>query len=261
VSAISLPGRTLRAVIVDDEPLARERLRTLLAEEPDIALIAECADGATAVTTIARERPDLVFLDVQMPECSGFDVLAALPRDLRFGLIFVTAYDRYALEAFEVHALDYLLKPFDRERFQRALGRMREQWAREERAAGLEQRLLSLLEAHDARKGAERIMVRSRGRVFFLRTDAIDWIEAAGNYARVHVGREDHLLRETMKALETRLDPGLFVRIHRSAIVNVERIQELRPSFHGEYVVRLAGGTELTSSRGYSEGLRRLWTQ
>ena len=247
----------LRVLLVDDEPLARERLRTLLADEPAIELVGECADGRSAIDAIRGLRPDLVFLDVQMPEHSGFDVLAALAPAETPAVVFVTAFDRYALEAFDVHALDYLMKPFDRERFIRALDRARTHLLRGDRAA--ERKLAALLEElRGERRYTTRLVVRERGRVFFLRTESIDWIEAAGNYARLHVGREDHLLRETMKTLEARLDPAVFVRIHRSAIVNLERVREMVPSFHGEFTVVLDGGTRLASSRGYGEALRKL---
>jgi two-component system LytT family response regulator len=247
----------LRVLVVDDEPLARERLRSLLAAEPEVALVGECHDGQAAIDAIRALAPDLVFLDVQMPEVTGFDVLAALAPQEAPAVVFVTAFDHYALDAFEVHALDYLLKPFDRERFARALDRARAHLVRGDHAT--EQKLVALLEdVRAARRGVKRLVVRERGRVFFLKVESIDWIEAAGNYARVHVGKDEHLLRETMKTLEARLDPAVFVRIHRSAIVNLERVRELVPSCHGEFVVLLAGGAELTSSRGYGEPLRRL---
>jgi len=251
--------RRLSALIVDDEPLARERIRTLLADEPDIDIAGECADGREAVAAISRRAPDLLFLDVQMPELGGFEVLEAVGLDRVPAVIFVTAFDRHALRAFEVHALDYLLKPFDRERFRNAVDRARSDLASGGAHGALEPRLLALLEELEAhRKRVERVVIKSGGRVFFLRVGELDWIEAAGNYARLHVGRESHLLRETMKALESRLDPEAFVRIHRSAIVNVDRILELRASFHGEYVITLIGGHQLTSSRGYSERLHQL---
>lgn len=253
--------RRLTALIVDDEPLARERIRTLLADEPDIDVVGECADGREAVAAISRRAPDLLFLDVQMPEIGGFEVLEAIGPDRVPAVIFVTAFDRHALRAFEVHALDYLLKPFDRERFHKAIERARGDLASGQRAArgAIEPRLLALLEEFESsRKRVERLVIKSGGRVFFLRVGELDWIEAQGNYARLHVGRESHLLRETMKALESRLDPEGFVRIHRSVIVNVDRILELHPSFHGEYVITLVGGHRLTSSRGYSERLHQL---
>jgi two-component system LytT family response regulator len=251
---------TLRALIVDDEPLAREKLRTLLGHEGDVEVVGECGDGLQAVASIERLAPDLVFLDVQMPEIDGFGVLEAIPRRRLPAIIFVTAYDRYALKAFEVHALDYLLKPFDRERFHGALDRARaELIGREGNGGAMGRRLLELLEQlHEERAYTSRFVVRESGRVYFVRVDEIEWIEAAGNYARIHVGPRDHLLRETMKMLEARLDPEKFLRIHRSMIVNVERIRQLEPSFHGEYEIVLASGARVTSSRGYSDRLKRL---
>jgi two-component system LytT family response regulator len=249
---------TIRALIVDDEALAREKLRTLLAREPDVEIVGECRDGAEAVAAIPRQAPDLVFLDVQMPEVDGFAVLEALDPAQVPALVFVTAYDKYALRAFEVHALDYLLKPFDRARFQKTLARARAELARASGAA-LGPRLEALLAGLRAtRPYAERLVVREGGRVFFLRVAELDWIESAGNYARLHAGGDEHLIRETMKALEARLDPDRFVRIHRTAIVNLDRIATLKPGFHGEYVVALRGGRELTSSRGYGERLHQL---
>ena len=246
----------IRVLLVDDEPLARQRLRALLEAEPDLEIAGECADGSQAVEAIRTHRPDLIFLDVRMPELDGFGVLEALAEEPRPAVIFVTAYDRFALKAFEVNALDYLLKPFDRERFRKALARAREQIGR---AQGDEvgQQLRALLEdARGARKYLDRVVIKSSARVFFLRVAEIDWIEAAGNYLKLHAGREEHLLRETMNNLEARLDPAKFLRIHRSTIVNVERIQELQPWFHGDYLVLLRDGTRLTLSRSYRQKLQ-----
>jgi two-component system LytT family response regulator len=249
----------IRALIVDDEPLARQRLRALLAGEPDIEVIGECADGSEAVAAIREHEPDLLFLDVQMPKLDGFGVLETVGPEQMPATIFVTAYDRYALQAFEVHALDYLLKPFDRKRFQKALRRARLQFQSGGRPEG-EARLQALAEGtKTGRKPQERLVIKAGGRVFFLKTDEIDWIEAAGNYARVHAGGESHLLRETMGGLEARLDPDKFLRIHRSTIVNIERIQELQPWFHGDYVVILRDGTQLTLSRSYRQKLQEFF--
>lgn len=245
-----------RVLIADDEPLARERLRTLLASEPGMEVVGECADGPTAIASIQKLKPDLVFLDVQMPGNTGFDVIEAIgPSRMPF-VIFVTAYDKYALRAFDVHALDYLLKPFDRERFEQALGRARQQLDR--RSGGeLERRLLELVQdLKPATQRLERFVIKSGGRVFFVRAAEIDWIEAAGNYVKLHVGTDSHLFRETMNALEAQLDPDTFFRIHRSHIVNIERVKELQPWFNGEYVVFLKSGTRLTLSRGYREKLQ-----
>jgi len=249
----------LRVLIVDDEPLARERIRALLRDAPETEVVGECGDGRRAVAAIRRRKPDLVFLDVQMPELDGFEVLRALGPAEMPAVIFVTAYDRYALRAFEVHALDYLLKPFDRERFQRALARARSQLERDRHGA-VEKRLLALLEdLQPGRKRLERLVVKEGGRIFFLRADEIDWVEAQGNYARLHVGRETHLVRETMARLEAGLDPKHFARIHRSAIVNLERVREMRPDFHGDYAVVLRDGTRLTLSRNFREKFREFF--
>jgi two-component system LytT family response regulator len=250
----------LRVLIVDDEPLARERLRDLLAREEDVEIIGECIDGRSAIEAIDADRPDLVFLDVQMPELDGFDVLETIDDDAMPTVIFVTAYDEYAVRAFEVNALDYVLKPFDRERFKAALDRGRQEVQRTAaNGAKLDRRVEKLLEElEDRRKRLDRIVVKSGGRVFFLRTGDVDWIEAAGNYVELHIGTESHLLRETMNKLESRLDPKLFLRIHRRLIVNVERIRQLEGVSHGEYVVVLKDGTRLGSSRGYRDGVQRL---
>lgn len=248
-------GPGIRVLIADDEPLARERLRTLLAAEDWLELVAECPDGRQAIEDIARLKPDLAFLDVQMPGATGFDVIAGVGAARMPLVVFVTAYDRYALRAFDVHALDYLLKPFDRERFHQTLARARQQLER--RSSGdFERRLLALVE--DLKPPAsrlERFVVKAGGRVFFVRAEEIDWIEAAGNYVRLHIGGDAHLFRETMSALESQLDPDLFFRIHRSHIVNIERVKELQPWFNGEYVVLLRSGARLTLSRGYRDAL------
>jgi two-component system LytT family response regulator len=248
--------KRIRALIADDEPLARERIAGLLQSEPDIEVVGECPDGTKTVAAIQQLSPDLVFLDVQMPGATGFDVVQAVRPDRMPIVVFVTAYDKYALKAFDVHALDYLLKPFDRDRFQKALQRAREQVERQQ-TGDLGRRLLALV--HDLKptnQRLDRLVIKSGGRVFFLRTDEIDWIEAAGNYVRLHLGGDSHLFRETMTALEGRLDPQRFFRIHRSRIVNIERVQELQPWFNGEYAVLLRNGTKLTLSRGYREKLQ-----
>ncbi|MGB9178571.1 MAG: LytTR family DNA-binding domain-containing protein [Pyrinomonadaceae bacterium] len=248
----------IRALIVDDEPLARERIRALLADENGVEIIGECADGRSAVSLIKTESPDLLFLDVQMPEMSGFEVLEKIGAQHVPSIIFVTAYDQYALRAFDVHALDYLLKPFDRERFQTALERARTEIERA-RGGHLQERLLSLLaDLKVEQKYLERLVIKDAGRVFFLRTEEIDWIESAGNYARLHVGSASHLLRETMNTLESRLSPTKFLRIHRTTIINVERIKEMHPMFRGEYVLVLSDGTRLTSGRAYKDKLQEL---
>jgi two-component system LytT family response regulator len=246
----------VRVLIADDEPLARERLRTLLAGEPWLQVVAECPDGLQAIDAIRRLQPDLAFLDVQMPGATGFDVIARIGAARMPLVVFVTAFDRYALRAFDVHALDYLLKPFDRERFRQTLARAR-QYLERRTNGDFERRLLALVQ--DLKPPAnrlERFVIKSGGRVFFVRSDEIDWIEAAGNYVKLHVGQDAHLFRETMSALEAQLDSDMFFRIHRSHIVNIERVKELQPWFNGEYVVFLKSGTRLTLSRGYREKLQ-----
>lgn len=250
----------IRTLIVDDEPLARERVKRYLGAEPDIEILGECANGQEAVETIEQLSPDLLFLDIQMPELDGFGVLEAIGAEKVPVIIFVTAYDKYALRAFDVHALDYLLKPFNRERFRRALARAREQFDNDKQGQLDQRRLLSLLEdLKTEQKYLDRLVVRSVGRVFFLKTDEIDWIEAAGNYVRLHVGREAHLLRETMSRLETKLNPDKFLRIHRSTLVNIDRIKELQPLFSGDYTVILRDSRQLTLSRSYRDKLLELF--
>ena len=246
----------IRTLVVDDEPMGRERVRSLLQHEEDVEIVGECSDGAQAIVAIQQHAPDLVFLDVQMPGATGFGVIDAVGPERMPNVIFVTAYDEYALKAFEYHALDYLLKPFNRDRFQETLKHARASLERR-RAGDLGRRLLALVnDIKPETPRLERLVVKSGGRVFFLRTDDIDWIEAAGNYVRLHLGEESHLFRETMNRMEARLDARRFVRIHRSRIVNTERIRELQPWFNGEYVVILRDGTRLTLSRGYRDRLQ-----
>lgn len=243
------------ALVVDDEPLARRRIRTLLRGEPDFEVLGECADGHTAIASIREKNPALVFLDVQMPEVDGFGVVEAVGVARMPPVVFVTAYDDYAIKAFEVHAFDYLLKPFDRQRFHETLDRVRSQFGRNPGdSAGAQ--LQKLLDNWRPPQKTERIIIRSAGRISFLRTDEIDWIDSAGNYVRLHAGKETHLVRQTMAAIEGRLNPALFLRIHRTTIVNIERIKELQPSFRGDYVVLLRDGTRLTLSRGYRNNLK-----
>jgi two-component system LytT family response regulator len=246
----------IRTLLVDDEPMARAQVRTLLGEESDIEVVGECASGPEAVSAIKSMSPDLVFLDVQMPEMDGFELARALGSDQMPAVVFVTAFDEYALRAFEIHALDYLLKPFSAARFKSAVAHAREH-LEQRRATTISRELLALLPAvRPSTKYPERLIVKSSGRIYFVRTIDIDWCEAAGNYVRIHVGPQTHLIRDTMGHVESDLDPARFVRIHRSSIVNVDRIQELQPSFNGEYVVLLHGGTRLTLSRSYREELQ-----
>lgn len=229
----------------------------LLSGDPEIEIVGECSDGRQAVESIKRSNPDLVYLDVQMPGIDGFAVLRAIADGWMPAVIFVTAYDRYAVQAFEVHALDYLLKSFDRQRFQAALLRAKDQ-IRQSREGLLSERLKGLLEDLEAReRRLTRLVVKSAGRVSFVRVEEIDWLEAADNYVRIHVSRESHLIRETLQSLVERLDPSKFLRIHRSTVVNFDRIKEMQPLFHGDYLVRLHDGTELTLTRNYKEKLAR----
>jgi len=245
----------IRALIVDDEALARERIRTLLAAAPGVTVLAECSDGRDAVEAIIEHQPDLVFLDVQMPDLDGFQVLEAVGDDPPLpAVVFVTAYDEYALRAFDVHAVDYLLKPIEPERFARTLGRVRETLGDKS-----DRRLAALLDALATRDlPLDRLVIRTRGKVSFLKPSEIDWVEADGKHVKLHAGRETHVLRQQLQRLEPRLAPHGFVRVHRSAIVNVDRIKELEPWFHGEYVVHLKDGTKLTSSAAHSEALHRI---
>jgi len=249
----------IRTVIVDDEELARDRIQTLLEQQSDVEIVGVCTDGPSAVETIDRTQPDLVFLDVQMPGMNGFEVVDNLERTKLPAVVFVTAHDAHALKAFEIHALDFLLKPFDQTRFEKALERARGQLNQSKGTTILDSRLVSLLEElHEERKYSERLIVKSSGRVFFVRTEEIDWVEASGNYVKIHTKSDAHLLRESMKNMEAKLDPKTFVRIHRSAIVNIDHIKELEPWFHGEYIVIMRDGTRLTASRVFSDRLSAL---
>jgi two-component system LytT family response regulator len=244
-------------MVVDDEPIARARVLSLLNDEADIEVVRECSSGTEAVSAITEISPDLIFLDVQMPEMDGFDVARAFEPDRMPAVVFVTAFDHYALRAFEIQAADYLLKPFSAQRFKLALSHARDQLAQRQ-ASTLGRQLMALLPEMSRRQSParDRLVVKSSGRVYFVPTADIDWCEAAGNYVCLHVGAQSHLVRETMAHLESHLDPQQFVRIHRSTIVNVDRIQELRSSFNGEHLVLLRGGTRLTLSRGYREALQ-----
>jgi two-component system, LytTR family, response regulator len=253
----------IRTLIVDDEPLARRNLRVLLEKDPQIEVLDECRNGREAIKAINNLGPDLIFLDIQMPEMDGFDVLAHVGPDQIQAIIFVTAFDQYALKAFDVHALDYLLKPFDDERFARALERAKSQIAARE-INKLSKRLFALLEERESERKESiqnqpdyltRLMIKASNRVVLVRVEDIDFIEADGNYAKLHVGRKAHLLREKMHDLEERLDPAKFVRIHRSIIVNLDRIKEMQPHFNGDYIVVLADGQQLRLSRTRREHL------
>ena len=247
---------TIRTLIVDDEPLAREGIRLHLEEHPDFQVIGECGSGEEAVQKIEAEDPDLVFLDVQMPGLDGFGVLESVGAEQLPAVVFITAYDQFALRAFEAHALDYLLKPFEAERFAKALDRVRAQ-LNSRTGAPIDERLRNLLASLGAKEHyLERMVARTNGKILILRVHDVDWIEAAANYVRVHIGQKQFLVRETMTNLETRLDPEKFLRIHRSIIVRKDRIKELEPLFQGDYSVVLNDGTRLTSSRGYRDKIQ-----
>ena len=249
---------TIRAVIVDDEPLARRRIRGLLVEAGDVEIVAECANGREAIRAIEESPPELLFLDIQMPEIDGFDVLRAIGPGRVPVVIFVTAYDQFALRAFEAHALDYLLKPFDDERFEAALRRARER-IRQQAGGDLDRRLRALLEEVRGGRGyLQRLVVPTGNRSVFVRTEEIDWIEAERNYIRLHAAGRAYLLRENLGHVESALDPARFCRIHRSTIVNVDRIQAVESLLGGEYLVVLHDGTKLTSGRSYRRNLHAL---
>ncbi len=243
-----------KALIVDDERLSRQRLRRLLTLEPECDISGEFESGADALRAMEQDRPDVLFLDVQMPGMDGFAVVNALAK-WRPLVIFTSAYDEYALRAFEVHAFDYLIKPFDRRRFRESVQRAREQLS-QERGGFAEDRVVALLRnLSGPQQAPDRIAVRTNGRVVFLRSGDIDWVEAADNYVCMHCGRDVHVLRETMGELEAKLDPARFIRVHRSAIVNLDRIRELQPWFRGDYKVVLNDGTELTLTKSHREKL------
>ena len=246
-----------KVLIVDDEPISRRRLRRLLALEPECELVGECENGRDAVHSLERETIDILFLDVQMPEMDGFEVVHTIARSHPL-IIFTSAYDEYALKAFEVHAFDYLLKPFDRRRFRESVQRARMQLTQAQPTVEklADDRILRLFEnLAGARNAPDRIAIRNNGRVIFLRLGEIAWIEAADNYVCLHCGKDTHILRETMSELEARLDPARFIRVHRSAIVNLDCIKELQPWFRGDYKVMLNDGTELTLTKNHREKL------
>jgi two-component system, LytTR family, response regulator len=249
---------TMRTLIVDDEPLARQRLRHLLADQADVEVVAECATGEQAIETVGALRPDLLFLDIQMPEVDGFGVMRAVGPGTVPVVIFVTAYDQFALRAFEAHALDYLLKPFDDERFEAALDRARTT-IRQHRDGDLDRRMRALLqEVRPEREHLQRLSVRAGMRTVLVRTAEIDWIEAEGKYVRLYVGPRTHLVRDTLTRLEEALDPSVFRRIHRSTIVNLERVREIESLFQGDCVVVLQDGTRLNAGRAYRKNLDEL---
>jgi two-component system LytT family response regulator len=250
------PAPRIRTLIADDEPLARHGVRLLLERDDGIEIVGEASGGVEAADLILRLRPDLVFLDVQMVGCDGFETLKRVGPNATPVVVFVTAYDEYALRAFEFNAVDYLLKPYDDARFAAALGRARELVMRK-RGDAVDNRITRLIE-HIEGEGRDRILLKSSGEIIFLKTSEIDWIEAEGDYVKFHVPGRTHLMRGTMAALEERLDSTRFIRIHRSTIVNADRLRKLSPSFEGEYAVVLQDGTKLRLSRGYHDRIMAL---
>lgn len=269
-------NRKIRAIIVDDESLAREALSLMLKDDPEMEVIAECRNGREAVQVIRNQSPDIVFIDIQMPGMDGFQVVEEIGTKQMPVTIFVTAYDKHALRAFAAHALDYLLKPFDHDRFNSALQRAKTR-IRQKELGIMHENLFALLkdvkslagdsspEADNNKPGEigykepmDRVVIKSGGRIYFLKVEEIDWVEGAGDYLSLHAGSRSHLIRETMGAFHAKLDSRKFLRIHRSTIVNIERIKDIQPLFKGEYVVTLTSGVRLKSSRGYRHQLQAL---
>jgi two-component system LytT family response regulator len=247
----------ITACIVDDEPLARTRIKTLLEDDAEIEVVAVCANGIEAVDSIKKLQPELLFLDIQMPKVDGFDVLQQLNASQIPVIIFVTAYDEFAVKAFEVHAIDYLLKPFDKRRFDLALERAKKS-IKSDKSETMSNNIESLIDTMDRSSSyVSRVIVKQSGRVLFIDVKDIDWIEAAGNYVEIHSRDKSYLIRETMNNMDQKLDPDQFSRIHRSTIVNIDRVQELQSWFHGDYQVLLESGTKLTMSRNYRDLLDR----
>ena len=245
----------VRVLIVDDEPLGRERIRALLSENDAVEVVGECQNGKEAVDTIKSTAIDLVFLDVQMPEMNGFEVIDAVGTGTMPHVIFVTAYDQHALDAFEVHALDYLLKPFEIDRFNEALQHALNQINQEQQLSQEQQVQHLLSQLHQPKKWLERIVIKTRSHLYFISCKDIDWIEAAGNYVTIHSAGKQHFLRQTLTSLSAQLQPDQFIRIHRSTIVNIDRIQSMYPMASGEYEVLLDNGKKLTLSRSYRQSL------
>ncbi len=269
-------NRKLRALVVDDESLAREALLVMLGGDPEIEVIAECRNGREAVTVIREQSPDVVFLDIQMPEMDGFQVVEEVGATRMPVTIFVTTYDKHALRAFEAHALDYLLKPFDHDRFDTALQRAKT-FVRQRKLGEISESLFAVLQDLKSKTGQspsetdnrkperaahqgpiDRVVIKSGGRIYFLKTEEIDWVEGAGDYLTLHSGSQAHLIRETMGNLHAKLDPQKFLRVHRSTIVNIERIKDILPLYKGDYVITLTSGVSLKASRGYRHELQTL---
>ncbi len=248
----------INVLIVDDEKLSREKIRSFLETNPDFKIIGECGNGVQAIESILNQKVDLVLLDIQMPDLNGFGVIEELGARPLPHVIFITAHDEFAIKAFEVNAIDYLLKPFDKERFDKALERAKVTLKNSAQLA-LTDKIDHLLESiREKQPFVNRFVIKSSGRIYFLKAEQIDWIESAGNYVIFHSGKDEHLYRETLKSLEQKLDPEHFIRIHRSRIVNIDRIKELQPWSHGDYLIILQDGTDLLLSRNYKENLTNL---
>jgi two-component system, LytTR family, response regulator len=264
-------NRKIRALIVDDETLAREVLSVMLVDDDEIEIIAECRNGREAVKAIREKSPDIVFLDIQMPETDGFQVIEEIGAKQMPVTVFVTAFDKHALQAFEAHALDYLLKPFDHERFDTALQRAKTA-VRQRKLGEMSENLLAVLqemksennklssetEKRNQQEPIDRVVIKASGKIYFLKTVEIDWIEASGDYLTLHSGGKNHLIRETMQDFLAKLDAKKFIRIHRSTIVNIEQIKDIQPLFKGEYIITLNSGKRLKSSRGYRSELQAM---
>ena len=246
----------MRVIIADDEPLARSKIRLMLNNEAGVQVLAECQNGSDTVQALRAYKPDLLFLDIRMPDLDGFEVLSKSPNPEMPFVIFTTAYDSHAVKAFEAHALDYLLKPFDQERLHQALDRARAELLKAKDREAAQNILRYLSETGNQVALNRRLIVKSGGRIVFLSFDEIDWVEAAANYVRIHVGKQAYLLRKGIGEIAERLDPAQFIRIHRSAMVNVQKIKELQPVNSGEYILVLKDGKELPCSRGYRAGLQ-----
>jgi two-component system LytT family response regulator len=251
----------IRTILVDDEPLARNKLKLFLADEPDFEIVRECTNGKDAIAALNKHRADVLFLDIQMPEVDGFEVVESVSPDRLPYVVFVTAHDAFAVRAFQIHALDYLLKPFDRERLKQSLARVRKalQQTTIERQHNQILSLLNDLKSRQERP--RRLLLKSAGRVYFVNVQEIDWVESEGNYLRLHVGNESHLMRQTMNTLERLLSPSQFIRIHRSTLVNIERVKELQPWFGGEYLAILQGGKKLNVGKSYRKKLTDTFAQ
>ena len=249
----------IRVLIADDEPIIRRGIRNLLSKRDDFVVVGESANGESTVENIRTLAPDLVFLDVQMPQMDGFGVIREVGPESMPAVVFITAFDEYAVRAFDANAVDYLLKPFDEERFTRCIEKVKEHISSRRNAEAMFEKLSALVSSQAKPKGpSDRIAIKNSDRITLLQVEEIDWIEAADNYVEIHAGKQVHLMRETLSNLEQRLQPFHFLRVHRSRLVNAERIKQLHPLFHGEYELVLSDGTRITSSRHYRETLQQL---